>query len=388
MNVVHALHCTIIRLYIILNQLDLLNMVNKTKLAINGFGRIGRSFIRIALNDKEFMKSIDIVAINDTTDAKTLAHLFKYDSVFGKFDGTVEVVNGIGNTGDTLVINNNNNQPITILSEKDPSKLPWKAMDIDIVLESSGKFNDAKEAQKHIQAGAKKVIISAPAKQPDATILMGINEKSYDNSKHNIVSMASCTTNCLAPVIKVLNDKFGIDSGYMTTTHAFTNDQRLLDLPHKDLRRARAAMMSIIPTTTGAAKAIGTVIPELNGKIDGMALRVPVSDGSIADMVLKLKRDVTKEEVNSVLKNASETNLKGIMEYTEEPIVSTDIIGDPHSSIVDGLSTMVLGNKSNIVKVLSWYDNEWSFACRLVDLVKLVNAKMNEKYEVSSSIPN
>ncbi len=388
MNVVHVLHCTIIRLYIILNQLDLRNMVNKTKLAINGFGRIGRSFIRIALNDKEFMKSIDIVAINDTTDAKTLAHLFKYDSVFGKFDGTVEVVNGIGNTGDTLVINNNNNQPITVLSEKDPSKLPWKAMDIDIVLESSGKFNDAKEAQKHIQAGAKKVIISAPAKQPDATILMGINEKSYDNSKHNIVSMASCTTNCLAPVIKVLNDKFGIDSGYMTTTYAFTNDQRLLDLPHKDLRRARAAMMSIIPTTTGAAKAIGTVIPELNRKIDGMPLRVPVSDGSIADMVLKLKRDVTKEEVNSVLKNASETNLKGIMEYTEEPIVSTDIIGDPHSSIVDGLSTMVLGNKSNIVKVLSWYDNEWSFACRLVDLVKLVNAKMNEKYEVSSSIPN
>jgi glyceraldehyde 3-phosphate dehydrogenase len=387
MNVVHALHCTIIRLYIILNQLDLLSMVNKTKLAINGFGRIGRSFIRIALKDKEFMQSIDIVAINDTTDAKTLAHLFKYDSVFGKFDGTVEVVNGNGNTGDTLVINSNNNQPITVLSERDP-KLPWKAMGIDIVLESSGKFNDAKEAQKHIQAGAKKVIISAPAKQPDATILMGINEKSYDNSKHNIVSMASCTTNCLAPVIKVLNDKFGIDNGYMTTTHAFTNDQRLLDLPHKDLRRARAAMMSIIPTTTGAAKAIGTVIPELNGKIDGMALRVPVSDGSIADMVLKLKRDVTKEEVNSVLRNASETNLNGIMEYTEEPIVSTDIIGDPHSSIVDGLSTMVLGNKSNIVKVLSWYDNEWSFACRLVDLVKLINTKMNEKREVSTSIPN
>ena len=350
----------------------------KTKLAINGFGRIGRSFIRIALKDKEFMQSIDIVAINDTTDAKTLAHLFKYDSVFGKFDGTVEVVNSNGNAGDALVINNNNNQRITVLSEKDPSKLPWKAMGIDLVLESSGKFNDAKEAQKHIQAGAKKVIISAPAKQPDATILMGINEKSYDNSKHNIVSMASCTTNCLAPVIKVLNDKFGIDSGYMTTTHAFTNDQRLLDLPHKDLRRARAAMMSIIPTTTGAAKAIGTVIPELNGKIDGMALRVPVSDGSIADMVLKLKRDVTKEEVNNVLKDESKTNLKGIMEYTEEPIVSTDIIGDPHSSIVDGLSTMVLGNKSNIVKVLSWYDNEWSFACRLVDLVKLINLKMNE----------
>jgi glyceraldehyde 3-phosphate dehydrogenase len=359
---------------------------NKTELAINGFGRIGRSFIRIALKDKEFMQSVDIVAINDTTDAKTLAHLFKYDSVFGRFDGTVEAFSGDGSSRDTLVINNN--QPITVLSEKDPSKLPWKAMGIDIVLESSGKFNDAKEAQKHIQAGAKKVIISAPAKQPDATILMGINEKSYDNSKHNIVSMASCTTNCLAPVIKVLNDKFGIDSGYMTTTHAFTNDQRLLDLPHKDLRRARAAMMSIIPTTTGAAKAIGTVIPELNGKIDGMALRVPVSDGSIADMVLKLKRDVTKEEVNNVLKNESETSLNGIMEYTEEPIVSTDIIGDPHSSIVDGLSTLILGNKSNIVKVLSWYDNEWSFACRLVDLVKLINTKMNEKREVSTSIPN
>jgi glyceraldehyde-3-phosphate dehydrogenase type I len=359
---------------------------NKTKLAINGFGRIGRSFIRIALKDKEFVQSVDMVAINDTTDAKTLAHLFKYDSVFGRFDGTVEAFSDDGSSHDTLVINNN--QPITVLSEKDPSKLPWKAMGIDIVLESSGKFNDAKEAQKHIQAGAKKVIISAPAKQPDATILMGINEKSYDNSKHNIVSMASCTTNCLAPVIKVLNDKFGIDSGYMTTTHAFTNDQRLLDLPHKDLRRARAAMMSIIPTTTGAAKAIGTVIPELNGKIDGMALRVPVSDGSIADMVLKLKRDVTKEEVNNVLKNESETSLNGIMEYTEEPIVSTDIIGDPHSSIVDGLSTMVLGNKSNIVKVLSWYDNEWSFACRLVDLVKLINTKMNEKREVSTSIPN
>jgi glyceraldehyde 3-phosphate dehydrogenase len=273
----------------------------KTKLAINGFGRIGRSFIRVALKDTAFMQSIDIVAINDTTDAKTLAHLFKYDSVFGKFDGTVEVNDGDnGSSGvGTLKINN---LPITVISEKDPAKLPWKDMGVDIAIESSGKFNDAKEAHKHIEAGAKKVIISAPAKQPDATILMGINEKSYDTSKHNIISMASCTTNCLAPVIKVLNDKFGIENGYMTTTHAYTNDQRLLDLPHKDLRRARAAMMSIIPTTTGAAKAIGTVIPELNGKIDGMALRVPVSDGSIADMVLKLKKDVTKEELNNVLK--------------------------------------------------------------------------------------
>ena len=317
---------------------------------------------------KEFTNLIDIVAINDLTDAKTLAHLFKYDSVFGKFDGTVEVDNRNDDNG-VLVINN---LPLKVISEKDPSRLPWKDLNVDIVLESSGKFNDAKEAKKHIEAGARKVIISAPAEEPDATILMGINNKLYDNDKDAIVSMASCTTNCLAPVIKVLNDKFGIENGYMTTIHAYTNDQRLLDLPHKDLRRARVAMMSIIPTTTGAAKAIGTVIPELNGKIDGMALRVPVSDGSIADMVLTLKKEVNKEEVNKVLKDASEAELKGIMEYTEEPIVSSDIIGNPHSSIVDGLSTMVLGDKSKIVKVLSWYDNEWGFACRLIDLIKFI----------------
>jgi glyceraldehyde 3-phosphate dehydrogenase len=343
----------------------------KLRLAINGFGRIGRSFVKAALKDKEFMNLIDIVAINDLTDAKTLAHLFKYDSVFGKFDGTVEVDNGSSNNNNNSVLMVNN-LPLRVISEKDPSKLPWKDLNIDIVLESSGEFNDAKEAKKHIEAGAKKVIISAPAKQPDATILMGINNNLYDNNKHRIVSMASCTTNCLAPVIKVLNDKFGIENGYMTTTHAYTNDQRLLDLPHKDLRRARAAMMSIIPTTTGAAKAIGIVIPELNGKIDGMALRVPVSDGSIADMVLTLKKEVNREEINKVLRDASETELKGIMEYTEEPIVSSDIIGNPHSSIVDGLSTMVLGDKSKIVKVLSWYDNEWGFACRLIDLIKFV----------------
>ena len=343
----------------------------KLRLAINGFGRIGRSFVKAALKDREFMSLIDIVAINDLTDAKTLAHLFKYDSVFGKFDGTVEVENGSrnNNNNSVLVVNN---LPIKVISEKDPSRLPWKDLSVDIVLESSGKFNDAKEAKKHIEAGARKVIISAPAKQPDATILMGINNKLYDNNKHAIVSMASCTTNCLAPVIKILNDKFGIENGYMTTIHAYTNDQRLLDLPHKDLRRARVAMMSIIPTTTGAAKAIGTVIPEMDGKMDGMALRVPISDGSIADMVLTLKKEVNKEEVNKVLKDASEAELKGIMEYTEEPIVSSDIIGNPHSSIVDGLSTMVLGDKSKIVKVLSWYDNEWGFACRLIDLIKFI----------------
>jgi glyceraldehyde 3-phosphate dehydrogenase len=255
-------------------------------------------------------------------------------------------------------------------------KLPWKELKIDIVIESTGKFNDASEAAKHLTAGAKKVIISAPAKDPDATVLIGINDSLYDNTKHNIISMASCTTNCLAPVLKTVNDKFGIKSGYMTTCHAYTNDQRILDLPHKDLRRARAAMMSIIPTSTGAAKAIGTVIPALNGKMDGMALRVPVSNGSIVDVVLTLQKEVTKEQVNQALKDSSDNELKGIMAYTEEPLVSSDIIGESHSSIVDGLSTMVLGSKGNLVKILSWYDNEWGFACRLIDLVKFVIRKM------------
>ena len=323
----------------------------KTRLGINGFGRIGRCFLRAAIQDREFMNLVDIVAINDLTDANTLAHLFKYDSIFGKFQGEI-----YAKDNNTLIVAD---KEIKVISEKDPAKIPWKDLQTDIVLESTGKFNDAKEAVKHINAGAKKVIISAPAKQPDATILMGINEKQYDNEKHNIISMASYTTNCLAPVVKVLNDKFGIEKGYMTTCHAYTNDQRLLDLPHKDLRRARAAMVSIIPTTTGAAKSIGVVIPELEGKLDGMALRVPVSDGSVADMVLTLRKDVTKEEVNNALKAASQTSLKGIMAYTDDPIVSTDIIGEPCSSVVDGLSTMVLGNKSNIIKGLSWYDNEW-----------------------------
>ena len=311
------------------------------------------------------MGMIDVVAINDMADAKTLVHLFKYDSVFGRFDGTVTVKNE-----DTLSVDG---VDIRVMSEKEPSKLPWRDMKIDLVLESSGKFNDATEAGKHITvAGAKRVIISAPAKGPDTTIVLGVNEDKFDNKKHNIISMASCTTNCLAPVVKVINDRFGIEKGYMTTTHAFTNDQRLLDLPHKDLRRARAATMSIIPTTTGAAKAIGSIIPELEGKIDGMALRVPVSSGSITDMVFTLKKEVTREEVNNALKQASEANLKGVLEYTDEPIVSADIVGNPHSSIVDGLSTMVLGNKNNVVKILSWYDNEWGFACRLVSLIKFI----------------
>ena len=336
-------------------------------IAINGFGRIGRCFVRAALADREFLQIARILGINDLTDAKTLAHLFKYDSTFGRYEGVVEA------NENEIVINGHN---MKVFSEKDPLKLPWKDLMIDLVIESTGKFNDAKEAVKHMTAGAKKVIISAPATSPDATVLLGINDNIYNNSKHHVISMASCTTNCLAPVLKTLNDKFGIERGYMTTCHAYTNDQRILDLPHKDLRRARAAMMSIIPTSTGAAKAIGSVIPELNGKMDGMALRVPVSNGSIIDVVLTLKREVTKDEVNKVLKNSSDTNLKGIMAYTEEPIVSSDIIGESHSSIIDGLSTMVLGGKSNLVKVLSWYDNEWSFACRLVDLVKFILRKM------------
>jgi glyceraldehyde 3-phosphate dehydrogenase len=336
-------------------------------IAINGFGRIGRCFVRAALADREFLQIARILGINDLTDAKTLAHLFKYDSTFGRYEGVVEA------NENEIVINGHN---MKVFSEKDPLKLPWKDLMIDLVIESTGKFNDAKEAVKHMTAGAKKVIISAPATSPDATVLLGINDSIYDNSKHHVISMASCTTNCLAPVLKTLNDKFGIERGYMTTCHAYTNDQRILDLPHKDLRRARAAMMSIIPTSTGAAKAIGSVIPELNGKMDGMALRVPVSNGSIIDVVLTLKREVTKDEVNKVLKNSSDNNLKGIMAYTEETIVSSDIIGESHSSIIDGLSTMVLGGKSNLVKVLSWYDNEWSFACRLVDLVKFILRKM------------
>jgi len=338
----------------------------KFNLAINGFGRIGRTFLKSSLIDKEFNDIVEVMAINDLTNLKELSHLLKYDSTFGKFEGDVE----IDETEKILIINKE--KRINIISERDPSKLPWKDLNIFFVLESTGKFNDNENAQKHLLAGAKKVIISAPAKNPDATLIMGVNNQIYENQKHNIISMASCTTNCIAPVIKVLNDKFGIESGYMTTTHAYTNDQRLLDSYHEDLRRSRSAMMSIIPTTTGAARAIGTVIPELEGKIDGLALRVPVNNGSISDMVLNLKKEVTRDEINNELKKASKEDLKDILSYTEEPIVSSDIIGDSHSSIVDGLSTMVINNKGKYVKILSWYDNEWSFACRLVDLVKFL----------------
>jgi glyceraldehyde 3-phosphate dehydrogenase len=343
----------------------------KLNLAINGFGRIGRSFLRVSLKDKEFMDMINIAAINDLTDLKNIVHLLKFDSTFGRFDGEID----IDENNSLLIINKE--VKIKILAEKDPLNLPWKNMDIYFVVESSGKFTDGNNAIKHIEAGAKKVIISAPAKNVDVTILFGVNDSKFEFEKHNIISMASCTTNSLAPVLKVLNDKFGIQNGYMTTTHAYTNDQRLLDSFHKDPRRSRSALMSIIPTTTGAAKAIGEIIPELKGKIDGLALRVPVSNGSIADIVLTLKKEVTKEDINKSLKEASQSYLKGILSYTEEPLVSTDIIGDSHSSIVDGLSTMVLGDKGTNVKILSWYDNEWSFACRLVDLIKFICKNKN-----------
>jgi len=336
------------------------------KIAINGFGRIGRLFFRAALKDKDFERMFEVIAVNDITDSKTLAHLLKYDSVFGVLEEDVKAKES------ALAVKG---KDIKVLAEKDPAKLPWKSMNVEYVLESTGLFTDREGASKHLLAGARKVLVSAPAKNPDVTIVIGVNENFYDPKKHNIISMASCTTNCLAPIAKVLNDKFGIEQGFMTTCHAYTNDQRLLDLPHKDLRRARAAALSIIPTTTGAAKAVAEVIPELKGKLDGLALRVPVPDGSINDFVVVLKKEVTKEEVNAILREASETNLKGVLQYTEDPIVSADIIGNPHSSIADGLSTNVIGGRGRMIKVLSWYDNEWGFSCRLVDLLKLMARK-------------
>lgn len=336
------------------------------KIAINGFGRIGRLFFRAALNDKEFERMFEVVAVNDITDSKTLVHLLKYDSVFRVLNEDVKAKES------SMTVRG---KEIKVLTEKDPAKLPWKSMNVEYVLESTGLFTDREGASKHLLAGAKKVIVTAPAKNPDVTIVLGVNANLYDPKKHNIISMASCTTNCLAPIVKVLNDKFGIEQGFMTTCHAYTNDQRVLDLPHRDLRRARAAALSIIPTTTGAAKAVAEVIPELKGKLDGLALRVPVPDGSINDFVAVLKKEATKEEINAVLKESSETTLKGILQYTEDPIVSADIIGNPHSSIADGLSTSVIGGRGRLVKVLSWYDNEWGFSCRLVDLLKLMARK-------------
>jgi len=333
------------------------------RVAINGFGRIGRNTLRAALSHSQYGEKFEIVAINDLGNTKTLSHLLKYDSIYGKFNGSIEAKE------DGIEVNG---RWIKFYSQVNPSKLPWGEQNIDVVVESTGIFRDRQGASQHLDAGAKKVIISAPAKDPDVTVVLGVNEQTYDAEKHNIISNASCTTNSLAPPVKVLNDTFGIEQGFMTTIHSYTGDQRILDFPHKDLRRARAAAVSIIPTTTGAAKAAGLVIPELAGKLDGMAVRVPTPDGSLTDFTCTLKREVTAEEVNSAFKNAANNQLKGIMEYSEEPLVSSDIVGNPHSCIIDGLSTKVMGENGRLLKILSWYDNEWGYSCRLVDLINYI----------------
>ncbi len=327
------------------------------KVGINGFGRIGRNVFRV-ITERE---DIDVVAINDLADARTLSLLLKYDSVHGKFDGDIEVKE------DSIVVKG---KEIKLTKEKDPAGLPWKELGVDIAIESTGIFTKKADCAKHLEAGAKKVILSAPSKdQLDATIVMGINEKDL-RSEHKIVSNASCTTNCLAPLVKVINDNFQIEKGLMTTIHAYTNDQNVADVMHKDLRRARAAAINIIPTTTGAAKAIGEVIPELKGKLDGMAMRVPVANGSVTDLVVSVKKATSTEEVNSVLKAAADNELKGILEYCEDPIVSSDIIDNEHSCILDAMSTCVIDG--NLIKVIGWYDNEWGYSNRMVDLVELI----------------
>jgi len=324
-----------------------------TNVAINGFGRIGRNLLRAAQTSDE----IRIVAINDLTDAATLAHLLKYDSVHGTFDATVTT------EGENLIVAG---KPIRVLSERDPAALPWKDLDVRIVIESTGFFTHREGAAKHLQAGAQKVVISAPGKDIDLTVCMGVNETKYDPTKHHLVSNASCTTNCLAPVAKVLLEEFGIVKGLMTTIHSYTNDQKILDLPHSDLRRARAAGLSMIPTTTGAAKAVSLVLPELKGKLDGMAIRVPTPNVSLIDIVVETERKTTAEVVNTALKKAANTKLKGILDYCELPLVSRDFNGNPASSTVDALSTSVIGG--NMVKVLSWYDNEWGYSNRVLEL--------------------
>ncbi len=332
------------------------------KVGINGFGRIGRLVFKAAVENN--IKDIEIVAVNDLTDAKTLAHLLRYDSTFGKFKGIVEAK-------DTSLIVNN--KEIKVFSQKDPALIPWKDAGVKLVIESTGRFTDAEKAKAHITAGAAKVIISAPAKNEDGTFVMGVNEDKYDPKKHNIVSNASCTTNGLAPLAKVLLDNFGIKSGIMTTIHSYTNDQVILDFPHKDLRRARAAALSMIPTSTGAAKAIGLVIPELKGKMDGLAVRVPTPDVSLVDLTVEVEKPTTAQEVNEALKKASQTSrLKGILEVCEEPLVSIDFKGNSTSSIIDAEQTKVIGN---MVKVLAWYDNEWGYSCRVVDLCAFIVKK-------------
>jgi glyceraldehyde 3-phosphate dehydrogenase len=333
------------------------------KVGINGFGRIGRLLYRAAI---ERNANIDFVAVNDLADAKILAHLLKYDSVHGRFSGSVEVKDG------SLIVCG---KELKVLMQRDPAQLPWKDLGVYLAVESTGLFRDREKASKHLQAGAKKVLISAPATDPDLTVVLGVNDNLYDQAKHNIISNASCTTNCLAPVSKVLADSFGLEKAFMTTAHAYTNDQKVQDLVHKDLRRARAAAVNIIPTTTGAAKAIGLVLPSCSGKMNGMALRVPTSDVSIVDLTAILGKDVTVEEVNAAMKQAAEGPLKGILEYTEDPIVSSDVLHSTYSAVFDAQSTMVMGDKSNFVKVLAWYDNEWGFSCRMVELIEMIGKK-------------
>lgn len=331
------------------------------KIGINGFGRIGRNVLRIIMEDQKNYSDLQVVSINDLTDAATLAHLFKYDSIFGIFQGDVS------HKENSIVVNG---REIKVHAEKDPKSLPWKSEGVDVVVESTGKFTEKAKAMAHIEAGAKKVIISAPAKGEDITIVMGVNEDKYKPAEHQVISNASCTTNCLAPVAKVINDSFGIEKGVMTTVHSYTNDQRILDQPHKDLRRARAAAMSMIPTTTGAAKAVALVIPELKGKLDGLAVRVPTPDVSLVDLVVNTKKKTSKEEVLSALKTAANGPLKGILQVCEEPLVSIDFTGNPNSSIVDSQNIFVLDG--NLVKILSWYDNEWAYSKRVVDLAKYI----------------
>ena len=330
------------------------------KIGINGFGRIGRLVFRQALEHGE----LEVVAVNDLTNAATLAHLLKYDSVHGTLPYEVSA------TDNAIVVNG---KEIKVLAERDPAKLPWGELGVDIVVESTGRFTQRDDAAKHLEGGAKKVIISAPAKDEDITVVLGVNDDKYDPANHHIISNASCTTNCLAPMAKVIHEKFGIRRGLMTTVHSYTNDQQILDLPHKDLRRARAAAESIIPTTTGAAKAVSLVLPELKGKLNGFALRVPTPNVSLVDLVAELDKDVTVEDINNALREAAEGDLKGIMAYSEEPLVSRDYNGDPHSSTIDALSTMVM--EGNMVKVVSWYDNEKGYSARVVDLAAYIAKK-------------
>jgi glyceraldehyde 3-phosphate dehydrogenase len=337
-----------------------LNSMAKTRVGINGFGRIGRNFFRAHL---ERGGNFEVVAINDLGDAKTMGHLLRYDSVLGPLDEDVEIGDGVIKAGKT---------ELKVLSERDPANLPWRDLEVELVIESTGFFTDREGAQKHIDAGAKKVVISAPATDPDLTVVLGVNDELYDPEEHHIISNASCTTNCVAPLAKVLHDAFTIEQGFMTTIHAYTNDQQILDLPHKDLRRARAAAINLIPTSTGAARAIGIVMPDLKGKVDGISVRAPVPTGSITDLVVRLGREVTVDQVNDVYRAAAgDGPLAGILRYADDPLVSTDIIHSQYSCIVDSLLTMANGN---LVKVFGWYDNEWGYSCRLVDVVAKVAA--------------